>query len=406
MSVTISIIIENAENVDRTLNFLKNFNYHKWSIVLTSGLIDSGILDNSTFVGNITKYGEVLPALWMAQTHDNDWKKNKIDDFINQWETKIGYKPHGFFMFQPDTYVANYLYSQGVKYVQGYCFDQYAIDWMTMRGGWQQPYYASSNHVLVPASEGKGIIVLPHVIWDWRDSFEVSHNYNSHVVNAWETHGQSYEKTRQYVLTLMNRTLEGTEPYAYFTSQYEMFSWGFNDDTKINHTDFFRSIIDNAEKIGATMEMFNETAKWFNDHYSSNPTYTVHFKSPDSNKNVEWYWNPNYRITRYDNYVVGYVEYQKQNNDPYLTTIAQPNFNGDPHDPDNCVDNSLTFTIDDFGNGQYRAPPQGNKIYYLTSLSDFPSFYRNQLFLIENLKGVIILAIFMVALGLLKAGVS
>jgi len=376
MSVTISIIIEVGQ-VDDNLNFLEKLNCHKWSIVLTTGLIDSGILSNSTFVTEITKYGEVLPAFWMAQTHDDSWKKGKIDDFISQWETHLGYKPHGVFMFQPDAYVTNYLFSKGIKYVQGYCFDQYAVDWMSMRGGWQQPYYASSGHILVPASEGKGIVVLPHVIWDWRDSFELDHQYNSHPVDAWVVHDENYQEAKNYVLKLMNATLLGVEPIAYFTSQNEIFGWGgdFKDETKINHTDFFQSIIDNAEKLGATLEMFNETVEWFTDHYSQNPTYTVNVMSPYSNQKSEWFWNNNYRITRYDAHVVGYIQYKSQNDDPYLTSIANPDFKGDSHAPDNCVDNSLTFTIDDFGEGQYRAPPRGDADYYSRPLRYFPIFH-------------------------------
>jgi len=372
LSVTISVIIDIGE-VDDTLNFLHNFNYNKWSIVLATGLIEQGWLNNASFVSSITQYGECIPAFWMAQTHDNAWKKSKIDDFVSQWETKLGYKPYGFFMFQPDTYIANYIYSIGVKYVQGYCFDQYAVDWMSMRGGWQQPYYASPNHVLSPNSNGKGIIVLPHIIWDWRDSFELGHEYNSQPIDTWAMRGQNYVEAKNYVLDLMNVTLASVTPYSYFTSQNEIFGWGgrFKDENTFNHTDFFKSIIENAHKVGATMEMFNETAKWFNDNYSENPAYKVYFRSPYSHKTSEWFWNSYCRITRYDEYVVGYIFYQKQNNDPYLTLIANPNFQLSSHDPDNGVDNGLTFTIDDFGNGQYRAPPKGNRVYYTGKLSDF-----------------------------------
>jgi hypothetical protein len=376
MVVGISIIIEVGE-VDACLNFLDKFNYSKWSIVLTSGLIEEGILDNSTFVQKITKYGEIIPALWMVQTNNNTWKENIVDDFISQWETKLGYKPYGFFMFQPDTYISDYLYSKEVLYVQGYCFDQYAIDWMTMRGGWQQPYYASSKHVLIP-SMSKGIVVLPHVIWDYRDSFEIDHHYDSQPIDAYNMFNGSYEQAKNYVLNLMDEVLTKTEPVAYFLSQNEIFGWKgkFNSDSVFNNTDFFKSIIDRANLDNATVEMFNETAKWFNEQFSENPIYRVQdFVSPYSGKESEWYWDSKCRITRYDNYVVGYVEYEKQDEDPYLTSTGNPP-SGSSNDPNNCINNSLRFTIDDFGNGTWRAPPQGNKVFYLQELSDFPSFYE------------------------------
>lgn len=389
-SVNISIIIDVGQ-VDDSLNFLNKFNYSKWSIVLTSGLIEQGILNNETFVNEVKRYGELVPALWMVQTHNNSWKREIVDDFIIQWQNKIGYKPHGFFMFHPDTYIANYLYSQGVYYIQGYCFDQYAIDWMSMRGGWQQPYYASEKHILIPKPKGKGIIILPHVIWDWRDSFEIAHQYNSQPVDTWKIFNENYGSAKNYVLSLMNATLLSVKPFSYFITQNEIFGWKgqFNDETKINHTDFFKSVIDNAEKLNANLEMFNETAKWFYDNFENNPTYSVTFVSPYSHKKSEWLFTPKYRITRYDDtYIVGFIEYEKQKEDSYLTQIAHPDFNKPPTDPDACVDNSLTFTIDDFGNGSYRAPPKGNKYFYVANLKSFPVFYVTRNLLTENLETI------------------
>lgn len=376
VAVGISIIIDVGE-VDDCLNLLDKFNYSKWSIVLASGLIEEGVLDNSSFVQKITKYGEILPALWMVQAHNNTWKENVVDDFISRWETKLGYRPYGFFMFQPDTYVSNYLYSKGILYVQGYCIDQYAIDWMTMRGGWQQPYYASSKHVLIP-SMSKGIVVLPHVIWDYRDSFEIDHQYDSQPIDSYSMFNGDYEHAKDYVLNLMDEVLTKTEPMAYFLSQNEIFGWQgqFNSESVFNHTDFFRCIIDIANLHGAEVEMFNETAKWFNDQFSQNPIYRVQdFVSPYSGKKSEWYWDSKYRITRFDGYVVGYVEYEKQAEDPYLVSTGDyPS--GSPHDPSNCINDSLRFTIDDFGNGRYRAPAEGNRVFYPEDLEDFPSFYQ------------------------------
>ncbi|MEM3825038.1 MAG: hypothetical protein QXG27_02700 [Candidatus Bathyarchaeia archaeon] len=375
--VGISIIVDVGQ-VDDVLNFLSRFGYSKWSIVLTFGLICSGILENSTFVNTIKLYGELLPGLWIIQTETLEGRKAICDYLIEQWETYIGYRPYGFFMFQPDTYIANYLYSQGIYYIQGYCFDQYAVDWMTMRGGWQQPYYASEKHVLIPKAEGRGIIIFPHLIWDWRDSFEINHLYNTSPFDAWSIFNENYEQSKNYILSLMNVSLQSVKPFSYFIVQGEIFGWGgrFKDENLINFTDLFESIIVNAEKSNANLETFNETAKWFRDNFENNPTYSFTYVSPYSNKKCEWYFSPKYRITRYDGYVVGLIEYQKQKEDPYLTQIAHPDFNKSPNDPDACVDNSLTFSIDDFGNGQYRAPPKYNRFLYPANLESFPKFYN------------------------------
>jgi hypothetical protein len=75
---------------------------------------------------------------------------------------------------------------------------------------------------------------------------------------------------------------------------------------------------------------------------------------------------------------VGYVKYQIQRPDPYLTMVVSLNFTGPrdilAYEPDNCVDNSLNFTIDDYGDGTYRAPSQSNSIYYTEPLPLFPTF--------------------------------
>jgi hypothetical protein len=97
--------------------------------------------------------------------------------------------------------------------------------------------------------------------------------------------------------------------------------------------------------------------------------------SPNSGKEAEWYWTPEYRVTRFgDDKVVGYVEYGQQTSDPYLTSVVPP-LSGSPYDSDMCIDYSLQFAIDDFGEGNYRAPPQNNSVNYDGSLDEFPTFY-------------------------------
>jgi hypothetical protein len=376
--VNISIIIDVVVSgeVDRSLAFLQQSEYHKWNIILTQGLVDDGYMNNSTFVDALKQYGELVPGYWDVQSLTQEQRITMANNTIHIWEDKVGYKPVGFFMFQPDTYLANWLYTQGVFYVQGYCLDQYAIDWMSMRGGWQMPYYASDTHILVPKVAGQGIVVFPHLTWDLIDSFEIDHQYDSNEVDAYVVSNNNYTAEKNYVLQLMKNIFADSSPFGYFTAENEIFGWGgqFNDNTPINHTDFYHSIISEAQSLGANLETYNETVHWFRANFPSNPTYDVKFVSPNSGKTAEWYWSPYYRITRYDgDQVVGYVKYRMQGNDPYLTAVAPP-LTGSPHDPSKCVDYSLNFTIDDFGHGNYRAPPQGDRVNYTGALEDFPAF--------------------------------
>jgi len=126
------------------LNFLNEVNHTKWTFAIWKGHFNT-ILSNSTFINELKKYGELIPAINSpnAQFVSLSERQTMLEDCINNWTSKVGYKPKGIFMFQPDTYFANIMYDEGLYYMQGYCFEQYAVvDYMDMRGGWQSPYYA------------------------------------------------------------------------------------------------------------------------------------------------------------------------------------------------------------------------------------------------------------------------
>jgi len=377
--VNVSIIIADLVDgeVNRSITFLQQSGYHKWNIILMSGIVNDGYLNNATFVNTLKQYGELVPGYWDVQSLTQEQHLSMANNTIQTWTSKVGYKPTGFFMFQPDTYLANWLYSQGVLYVQGYCLDQYALDYMTMRGGWQMPYYASNTHILVPKLAGQGIIVFPHVTWDLIDSFIFDHRYDSNEVDAYTMFG-NYTAEKTYVQQLMASMFASSTPFSYFATENEVYGWGhqYDGDKPINHTDFYRSLINEAQNLGAQLETYNETAHWFRTTFPSNPTYDVHFVSPNSDKKAEWYWCSGFRVTRYgDSEVVGYVNHTKQDNDPYLTAVAPP-LTGSTTDPANCVDYSLNFTVDDFGHGELRAPPQNNSINYTGPLQYFPLYYN------------------------------
>jgi len=342
------------------LNWLGTINYSKWTIAIWFGHCDT-ILSNATFINTLKNYGELIPAINSPSMQEISpyERETYIVNVINNWTTKIGYAPKGLMMFQPDTKTANIIKNYNMTYIQGYCFEQYqAVDDMGMRGGWQQPYYASESHVLIPSSQ-KGIIILPHNIWDWRASLEINHLLNTHIQNSY-SHFNNFTQAKLYSLSLIEATMNSVEPLAYVMVQHE-WDWIYN----IGFLDNLKTYINEILAKPYTFQMCNETAQWFNDNYASTPQYHFTFTSPYDGKSVEWLYNTQYRITRYDNNkVVGYIKYQNQNQDPYLTQIGTL-----------PIIYSLYYTIDDFGNGYLRSPSQGNFVTYCGDLSKFPDYY-------------------------------
>jgi hypothetical protein len=359
--------------MNELLNWLEQVGYRKWTLILEpwSNGTDSNAFYNETFIDELKQYGELAPVLpFGLQNYPPEYRKQIVDSLYDFWEKYVGYNPAGFFQFQPDTYTCNYILSRGSVYWQGYCFDQYLIDWMSMRGGWQMPYYASEGNALVPKREGSGLVILPHNTWDWRASFEYNHGYNTHLLNAMDMFNQNYTATLKYLTQLIYRTLSSTTPFGYVSIQHEwlwMRQNGLLDDLK-NYTQTVMA-------SQYTFQTFNETANWFKQHYASNPSYYVNFNTPYGGGKVEWLWNTNCRITRYDGrYVVGYVDYTQQETDPYINSTANCDYQAPANDT-NCIWTSLKFLVDDFGNAPNRAPPKGHPIIFTGPLDNFPSYF-------------------------------
>ncbi len=288
-----------------------------------------------------------------------------LNTTINEWVTYLGYPPDGVFMYQPDTCSANFLKANGVNYVMGYCFDQYQVDWMSERGGWQLPYYANSKQSLMPENESaQGIVILPWLTWDWVDSFTLNHLFES------ETIGCAAENDTDYVISLSDATLASSEPFGYYAYSFE-FGWLY--------------AVGALDDAGAVLDYFisNQTYQkyscgnfthWFRNIYSITPTYHVNFSSPNSGDQVEWYYDAKSRIARHDGVVVSYVDYTDQLPDQYLTNAGNLDLSVSVSNI-NCIDNSLNFKIDALGGGQYRAPAMGNGSEYSEELSKFPQYY-------------------------------
>lgn len=150
------------------VSFLKSINFFNFTFALDyqfSDYMKSYVMTNQTRINFLKNYGKIIPVFtFMISSLFPEEREVYADTIFKYWYDHIGEYPRGIFIFMPDTYTVNYLYSRyKILYVQGYCFDQYLIDWMTMRGGWQLPYYASPLHVLRPSNiHPKGVVVFPH----------------------------------------------------------------------------------------------------------------------------------------------------------------------------------------------------------------------------------------------------
>lgn len=368
--VALSMMIESDTRFDSLSVWLDDLNYSKFTFVLWEGVEDN-ILNNSTRVAKLEEYGEIIPRRCYIQEYTPRIRKAKIDAMITKYNDSLGYVPKGMMDYMPDTYTVQYLLERNFSYVQGYCFDQWVIDYMSDRGGWQLPYYANPFHVLCPNTDLRGMVVLPHNIWDWVASFRVSQDINSHpLCLKWFFDGD-VEKGKDYWLRLIDYSLSGCDPFGYVSVQVE---WDFiNTGNWVNETkDWFDTLITN--RTDYDFWTFEETATWFTQNYQFTPEYSVNFVSPYSDVRMEWYYDLESRVARIGNEVVSYVDYTVQSPDKYITSNKGINWGVPPSDL-NCLDNSLVFEVDALGGGYLRYPVKTDTVTFTGDLADFGSFY-------------------------------
>ncbi len=374
-NVAITIMVY-PESVDSFLDWVQPYtaNFRNFTIVIgnqTKGFDGfDWYLQNLTRINALSAVGEVIPLTGFVQVRSPQERIDYLQrTIIDGWINSTGSPPHGIFAFQPDTFVSNWLKSQNVSYIMGYAFDQFEIDWMTMRGGWQLPYYASEVNALMPENQTNGgMVVLPWVTWDWIDSFTLSHIYNTHPVDVSAT--QVANRT-EYLTRLLDENLAASQPLG-----YSAFSFEYDWLKLLNRLDFAGSIlsylINNTEYRKLSVGNFSA---WFKQTHLVTPNYRVNFRSPNSNQIIEWFYNQNMRLARVNNAVVSFIDYSKQPLDIYLQEASKVNFTL-PSTGNNTIDNSVKFTLDALGGGQYRAPPRDEPISYSSDLSDFPSYYE------------------------------
>jgi len=377
---SLSIMIDQPSHFDELNSFLSDLNFKNWTFAINPSA-ESYILDNSTRVSILQTYGDIIPTLPLMHKYTTSERKTIIDDKISLWQTKLGKKPCGFMAFMPDTYTANYLYSLNISYLQGYCFDQYVIDYMTMRGGWQTPYFSHPWHVLRPNNlHPKGLVIFPHGIWDWIASFEVNHVLHTHPSNLVYFFNHDIPKAKQYFLNLISETIRNLYPFGYASVQFEWVWSVINPNIKDVVKDWIQDLI---SLPNINFWTFEDIAIWFRNNYDFTPNYRIKFVSPYTKKEIEWHYCLDFRVARVNGKVVSYVDYSSQEKDVYLNTHANIDYN-QPESSTNCADNSLNFEIDALGGASNRHPITTNAYSYTGNLEDFPLYYDVRHNLIEK----------------------
>jgi hypothetical protein len=386
--LNIGIIIDQADHFEALSTWLDDLKFNHLTFIVIEGVSVDYILNNATRIAKLQQYGNIIPRMTYMQLDIPDTRKTRIDAIFAKFKTAIGLYPKGIFMFQPDTYTCNYVKNTyDVLYVQGYCFDQYAIDYMTMIGGWQMPYFASPSHALIPNNNSGGIVVFPHVTWDWVKSFDVTHGVCTHPINLINFTFRDIAKGKTYFLSEIENTMIGSEPFGYVSVEFE-FMWSYEWGVSETEKDWLKSLL-TAHPFYSQWS-YEYTAVWFNDMYRYTPTYGVHYTSPQdtpdailcfgtiipmTSESIEWYYDINVRVARKGNYVVSYVNYRQQAPDKYLTTVGIINWLGaSQQDPNNCIDNSLQVKIRALGGAFDRAPILDDAVYYTGDLKDFASY--------------------------------
>jgi hypothetical protein len=366
--VALSIIIDEANHFDQLAAWLRALNFRNFTFVVVEGTTNEYILKNVTRISILGQYGKITPRLSYSQGYEPVNRVQNANFTLNEFAKALGYTPKGVMDFVPDTYTAQYLLTKGVEYYQGYCFDQYNVDRMTMRGGFQMPYYANASNVLCPSMSSGGMVILPHSTWDWVASFTVSHNIQLHPVNLMnmEFDGGS-SGAKAYFLSMIDNTFAGSSPFGYVTVQFE-WSWCCQKADTSNVSDWINTLL--STRRSYDYWTFEDAVSWFKANYYQTPTYRVKFTSPYDGEQIEWYCSVSSRVARIGNDVVSYVDYTDQQPDKYLNS-SDSIFWATPANLTNGINNSLAFKIDALGGGYLRSPINTPRVWYAGDLQFF-----------------------------------
>ena len=372
--VALSIIIDEAIHFDELATWLRALDFRNFTFVVVESKTNWYILRNATRVSILKQYGKVIPRLPYMQAYEPASRVGAANFTLNEFADALGYVPKGMMDFIPDTYTARYLSTRGVEYYQGYSFDQYNVDRMSMRGGFQMPYYASASNILCPSTSDGGIVVLPHSTWDWVASFTKSHNMQLHPMNLIN---EKFEESvgaasaKDYFVGMIDNTFAGSSPFGYVTVQFE-WSWCYREGDTLIVSDWIQTLL--SKRSSYSYLTFEDAVKWFRVNYRQTPAYRISFVSPYDGQQIEWYFDVFSRVARCDGNVVSFVDYTEQQPDRYLNLSGTVAWLSPPNST-NGLDNSLTFKIDALGGGFLRAPIATPSVSYVEDLQGFTAYY-------------------------------
>jgi len=308
--------------------------------------------ENATVKAYLDSIGDVIPQIrYKAQTLAPEVRLQYIKDVLDYWYNGIGTYPVGIFTFQPDSIICNYAYSKGVEYVTGYCFDQWSADDMSMRGGWQLPYYISEYNVLVPNNDTGGMVMYPAYTWDWYASFTVDHVLDT------EPLGDPVDDLVVYIQELITENAQCSSPFS-FTSFAFDYDWIQSDGNLTQVSELITWLTSQTY----TINTLSQITTWFTANYQTSPTYKVDFTSPYDDTQIQWYFNTEQRLSKNATHILSIVNYTTQEEYAYMNATAGG---------EELIDISLTFELDALGGGLNRNPVVDTPIEYTGSLTTY-----------------------------------
>jgi len=311
------------------------------------------IYDNSTWITFLQSKGKIIPVLGWTQLHDPTWRENHVDVVFEKHRQAVGAYPKGFADFQPDTYTANYArQTYNITFISMQIFEQWVIDWMTTLGNWQCPYFANEKNVILPSAD-KGVVMLPHLTWDWICRNTKNHQWGSHPGGLYEV-CEDEDEMLNYLKGLCNRTLNHLQPFGFFVTMFEnTFPHAYND--------YYRSWYEWLLTQNYDFMTCDEIAEYINNNFDETPTYKIEYTPPkmtEETRTIEWLFSKNYRIARLNgSYICSFIDYTKnQPPDPYTDRLALLNVFTSPSQT-NCFWYSANYIIDD-----WRGAPNGSQL--------------------------------------------
>jgi hypothetical protein len=310
----------------------------------------------------------IVPEFSFMQTLSPSARKENVDARFAALESFNVSFPSGVFSFQLDTFTLNYLRDAfNVTFAVGNIWDQVNLDFMSLRGGFALPYYASRHHSLIPtrARADASALVIPPFAVAPTDRY---HYDNNHLIDLF-TNGVDMEEFKYVSLN-----------YPFFTPFFLELDWllSLNSAEALSlFAEYYSWVYENFNVV--TAEQF---AEMFESSFSFTPEYHFTYTSscldvfPETEGwTIEWLMSSNCRIARLGDKVVSALSYKVQDGDPFLTSSQSIDFLGSRfgEDPDNIVCTDLVFGVDCLWQSEYgdRTLKKTGYAIYTGKLDDF-----------------------------------